>query len=53
MPLRDQFHPPVSDYSSWEEDHGQWPAVVVQHLRKILPENYVAGPQIHLGWRVE
>jgi len=34
MPLRDHFRPPLSEVSSWEEVHGQWPAVIVQHLGK-------------------
>jgi hypothetical protein len=53
MPLRDHFHPPLSEQASWEEVHGQWPAVIVQHLGKVLPERYVAAPRIHLGSQVE
>ena len=37
MPLRDHFRPPVDNIASWEELHGQWPAVIVQHLHKQLP----------------
>jgi hypothetical protein len=53
MPLRDHFRPPVSKIRSWEEIHGQWPAVIVQHLGKILPAPYIAGPRVHLGAEVE
>ena len=53
MPLRDHFRPPVDDSASWEELHGQWPAMIVQQLRKQLPDGYVAGPRIHLGSFVE
>jgi hypothetical protein len=53
MPLRDHFHPPLSEVSSWEEVHGQWPAVIVQHLGKTLPPRYTAGPRVHLGAEVE
>ena len=53
MPLRDHFRPPLDDAHSWEELHGQWPAVIVQHLRKQLPAGYVAAPQLHAGSRVE
>ncbi len=53
MPLRDHFRPPLSDSSSWEEVHGQWPAVIVQQLGKLLPEQYVAGPRVHLGSQAE
>src|SRR5205823_8032555 len=49
MPLRDHFHPPLDDLTSWEELHGQWPAVIVQHLRKQLPAGYVAAPRLHSG----
>ena len=53
MPLRDHFRPPLNDTASWEELHGQWPAVIVQQLRTILPPGYVAGPKVHAGAQVE
>lgn len=53
MPLRDHFRPPVENIASWEGFHGQWPAVIVQHLRKHLPDGYVAEPRVHLGSYVE
>ena len=53
MPLRDHFHPPLTNVSSWEELHGQWPAIIVQQLRKQLPQGYVAGPRVHAGSQVE
>jgi hypothetical protein len=53
MPLRDHFRPPVGNIISWEELHGQWPAVVVQQLRKQLPPGYVSGPRVHAGSPVE
>jgi hypothetical protein len=53
MPLRDHFRPPLDDRHSWEELHGQWPAVIVQHLRKVLPPGYVAAPRVHLGSVIE
>ncbi len=49
MPLRDHFRPPLSDRRSWEEVHGQWPAMVVQHLFPRLPPGYEAAPRVHLG----
>lgn len=49
MPLRDHFRPPVSKRSSWEGFHGQWPAMIVQHLTRVLPDGYVAEPRVHLG----
>jgi hypothetical protein len=53
MPLRDHFRPPLDDTFLWEEFHGQWPAVIVQQLRKRLPPGYVAGPRVHSGSQVE
>src|SRR5436309_180095 len=49
MPLRDHFHPPVSKRASWEGFHGQWPAMIVQYLVRVLPDGYVAEPRVHLG----
>src|SRR5271165_2175112 len=46
MPLRDHFRPPTDNVASWEELHGQWPAMIVQHLRRKLPAGYVAAPRI-------
>jgi hypothetical protein len=53
MPLRDHFRPPLDDVTSWEGFHGQWPAVIVQHLRKVLPAGYVAEPRVHSGAQME
>src|SRR5262245_41912520 len=53
MPLRDHFRPPLDNVTSWESFHAQWPAVVVQHLRRRLPAGYVAEPRVHSGSQVE
>ena len=53
MPLRDHFRPPLSEVRSWEEVHGGWPMVIVQHLVRTLPPQYTAGPRVHLGAEVE
>ena len=53
MPLRDHFRSPLNDHFSWDVVHGQWPALIVQQLGKILPPQYVAGPHIHLGAQAE
>ncbi|MBI3461755.1 MAG: DUF4058 family protein [Planctomycetes bacterium] len=53
MPMRDHFRPPLDNVASWEEFHGQWPATIVQQLRKKLPPGYVAGPRVHAGSQVE
>ena len=49
MPLRDHFRPPVEAKHSWDELHGMWPAVIVQHLFPVLPKGYLAAPRVHLG----
>ncbi|MGL4554354.1 MAG: DUF4058 family protein [Gemmataceae bacterium] len=53
MPLRDHFRPPLDKVLSWEELHGQWPAVIVQQLRKVLPSGYAVGPRVHSGSQIE
>jgi hypothetical protein len=49
MPLRDHFHPPLTDQTTWEPLHGGWPMVIVQQLNSMLPRNFVAAPRVHLG----
>jgi hypothetical protein len=49
MPLRDHFRSPLDDKRSWDELHGGWPMVIVQHLVRKLPEGYFAAPGVHLG----
>ncbi|MEO8497938.1 MAG: DUF4058 family protein [Planctomycetota bacterium] len=53
MPLHDHFRPPIWNKASWEGFHGMWPATMVQELVKILPEQFVAEPRVHLGSNYE
>ncbi|MGL4555499.1 MAG: DUF4058 family protein [Gemmataceae bacterium] len=53
MPLRDHFHPPLDDLTTWEVLHGGWPMVIAQHLNAHLPARYVAGPRVHAGAQIE
>jgi Protein of unknown function (DUF4058) len=53
MPLRDHFRPPLDNFTSWESLHGQWPAVIVHHLRNQLPPGFVAEPHVHSGSPLE
>ena len=53
MPLRDHFHFAMLGIASWEEVHGGWPMVIVQHLFGLLPKGYVAAPRVHLGPEME
>lgn len=48
MPLRDHFQSPIEDVHSWDDLHGMWPAVIVQHLSRTLPEGYLAAPHVHV-----
>ncbi|MCI0685533.1 MAG: DUF4058 family protein [Gemmataceae bacterium] len=49
MPLRDHFRAPLDDRRSWDEVHGQWPAMIVLQLFPLLPPGYEASPRVHLG----
>lgn len=49
MPLRDHFGPPLANHHSWDEVHGQWPAMIVLQLYPMLPAGYEAAPRVHLG----
>lgn len=53
MPLRDHFRSPLDDHHSWDELHGSWPTMLVLQSGKLLPPEYYAAPQIHLGGSVE
>jgi hypothetical protein len=53
MPLRDHFRPPVSERASWEGLHGQWPAMLVLQLARLLPPQYMAEPRVHVGSEIE
>jgi hypothetical protein len=53
MPLRDHFRPPLTPRRSWDRFHGQWPAMIVIGLNRILPERYAAAPRVHLGSAIE
>lgn len=54
MPLRDHFHPPRSEQHHGEGFHSAWANTVVRHLNgSLLPPNFRAVPQVHLGAWVE
>jgi hypothetical protein len=53
MPLRDHFHPPLDNETSWEGLHGGWPMMMVAGLSRNLPPRYVAAPRVHSGASVE
>ncbi len=53
MPLRDHFRPPLDNERSWDEVHGQWPAMIVLAVGRKLPRGFIAVPRLHLGSSVE
>lgn len=54
MPLRDHFHPPLSEQRHWEAFHAAWATEIMRTLnRKVLPPGCFAEAQVHVGSRVE
>lgn len=54
MPLRDPFHPPLSQRRHWEGLHSAWANALAQQLNLgLLPPRYFAEPQVTVGPRVE
>jgi hypothetical protein len=54
MPLLDHFHPPLSVVRHWEAFHARWAAAIADALnRDLLPADYFAEAQVHVGSRVE
>lgn len=49
MPLRDHFHPPAEYDLPWDAVHGAWPTMMAMAIKKALPPDYQAMPNIHLG----
>jgi hypothetical protein len=49
MPLRDHFHPPLSDRFQWSELFCGWPSEMVRHLRAVLPTGLRAAPNLFAG----
>lgn len=53
MPLRDHFHPPLSDARHWESFHSRWINSIAEALNEVLPERYFSEPQTHAGLSIE
>ncbi len=54
MPLRDHFHPPLSERRPWESFHTTWASALADYLtQEVLPPGYIALEQIHAGAAVE
>ena len=53
MPLRDHFHPPLSERRDWASFHARWSNAIADSLNELLPERYFADPLTHAGSSVE
>ncbi len=54
MPLLDHFHPPIYPVRHWESLHAVWLTSIMARLNQgILPPNYFAEAQVHVGSRFE
>jgi hypothetical protein len=54
MPMRDHFHPPLSQARHWEDIHSGWTVEIKRALnRRVLPPGYFAEAQVHVGSYVE
>lgn len=54
MPLLDHFHPPLYPIRRWESFHSQWASAIANSLNQhLLPKDYFAEIQVHVGSRVE
>src|SRR5205814_10074519 len=54
MPLRDHFHPPLSDDTPWSVFHQNWAVKMVDRLNgERLSEKYKAQAGRHVGAQLE
>jgi hypothetical protein len=53
MPLQDHFHPPLYPQRLWESFYSRWANSIADELHRVLPRQYFAEVQIHLGGQVE
>ena len=54
MTLLDHFQPPLSTRRHWESFHARWASAISDALnRDLLPKDYFAEVQVHVGSRVE
>jgi hypothetical protein len=54
MPLLDHFNPPLHPSRHWESFHSQWASEIANRLnQELLPPEYFAEMQVHIGSRVE
>jgi hypothetical protein len=54
VPLRDHFHPPLSERRPWESFHTTWASALADFLNEeVLPPGFIALEQVHAGAAVE
>lgn len=53
MPLLDHFRPPLAGRRHWESFHARWASAISDALNEVLPADYFAEPQVHVGSRIE
>lgn len=54
MPLLDHFHPPLHGPRRWEGFHHLWASIIAIQLNQgVLPADYFAEPEIHVGTELE
>jgi hypothetical protein len=53
MPLLDHFHAPLHPHHSWEAFHSRWAIALADALNEVLPKEFFAEPQSHVGACVE
>ncbi len=54
MPLLDHFHAPLAGVRHWESFHAAWATEIMAQLnRSVLPSNYFAEGQVHIGTQIE
>lgn len=53
MPLRDHFHPPLSQRRHWHAFHNAWATYIAAELNQHLPEGYFAEPNVQFGIEID
>lgn len=53
MPLRDHFHPPLSQQRHWHAFHNGWAASLAAALNERLPREYFAEPNVQFGIEID
>jgi hypothetical protein len=49
MPLLDHFHAPIDPRVGWESFHHRWANAIADHLDQLLPRQFFARVEVHLG----